>query len=430
MIPPIAPLFSNGLSIWKGAATNARSKAVSYRLPAGLLLAVAAACMAFAASNQARFLIDLPQGSQQVTQQPRLFMGDGYVPIRGLLDPLGATLEAFETGFRIQLGPERAWVQGGSRDVEGPRGAFQLTQPWRVVEGEPHIAVDDVESLFRRAFGTAVRVLDRGEPAVAPAPENGLLAVAPAQEPGPTLQPSPLQEDDPPDEGDTPPAPSFDDMPPRLQPAPEPPAPPEPFLVVVDPGHGGGDSGVIGENGLTEKEVTLSIALELRGLFENDDRIAIRLTREDDAELTTSQRGAMTQRHGGDLFLSIHTGAGLSPDMTGHALYFPRYETASPLGERGGTAERALQRQRVNRSEQWASFMSEALERETGDTVRRAAPLRCRVMRHLDAPSVMAEIGVLTNGGGETDLSSSSYLRRVAEALAESIRAYHDAVDG
>ena len=427
MNPPIAPFFSNALSILKGAATNPWSTAAHHRLVTALLVMAAVACTAFAAPNQARFLIDLPQGSQEVTQHPRFFMGEGYVPVGVLLDPLGATVEAFETGFRIQLGPEGVWVQGGSRDVEGPRGAFQLRQPWRVVEGEPHIALDDVEVLFRRAFGTAVTVLERGEPAVAPAPENGLLAVAPAQDPGPSLQPFPMPDDEPAEE-ETSPAPRFDEMEPRLQPVPDAPAPPEPFLVVVDPGHGGGDAGVVGDNGLAEKEVTLAIALELRGIFENDGRIAIRLTREDDAELSTSQRGAMTQRYGGDLFLSIHTGAGLTPDMTGHALYFPRYETVPPVGERGGTAERALARQRVNQSEQWASFMSEALERETGDTVRRAAPLRCRVMRHLDAPSVMAEIGVLTDGASETDLSTGSYLRRVAEALAESIRAYQEAV--
>ncbi|MFP4192228.1 MAG: N-acetylmuramoyl-L-alanine amidase [Candidatus Hydrogenedentota bacterium] len=230
------------------------------------------------------------------------------------------------------------------------------------------------------------------------------------------------------EEEGTSPVPRFDEMEPRLQPVPDAPASPEPFLVVVDPGHGGGDAGAVGTEGLSEKEVTLAIALELRGIFENNDRIAVQLTREDDTELTTSQRGAMTQRYGGDLFLTIHTGAGLAPDMTGHVLYFPGYENTPPLGERGGTAERALARQRVNQSEQWAALMSEALERETGDTVRGAAPLRCRVMRHLDAPSVMAEIGVLTDSAGEGDLSTGSYLRRVAEGLAESIRAYHETV--
>ncbi|MFO7774231.1 MAG: N-acetylmuramoyl-L-alanine amidase [Candidatus Hydrogenedentota bacterium] len=386
------------------------------------------ACMAFAAPTPARFRVDLPQGSQEVTSQPRVLMGEGYVPIRPLLAPLGATLDAYEAGFRIQLGPARTWVQGGNRHVEGTRGWFQLGQPWRVVEGELHMAVDDVEVLFRRAFGTAVRVLDQGAPAVARTAENEGVAVAPAQDPGPSLQPFPMPDDNRSEEEETSPAPRFDEMEPRLQPVPDEPAAPDPFLVVVDPGHGGGDSGVVGDNGLPEKEVTLAIALELHSLFENNDRIAIGLTREDDTELTTSQRGAMMQRYGGDLFLSIHTGAGLASDMTGHVLYFPRYESTPPLGERGGTAERALARQRVNQSEQWAALMSEGLERETGDTVRRAAPLRCRVMRHLDAPSVMAEIGVLTDGGGERDLSTGSYLRRVAEGLAESIRAYHEAV--
>ena len=429
MIPPTAPFFSNALSICRGAATEAWRQAARPRLVQAVLL-MAAACVAFAASGQARFSIDLPQGSQEVARQPRFFMGEGYVPIRAFLDPLGATLESYETGFRIQLGPDRAWVQGGSREVEGPRGAFQLEQPWRVVEGEPYIAVDDVEPLFRRAFGTAVRVVDPGGAAIAPAGEDGLEAVAPAQDPGPALQPFQVRDDDAPaDEGELPPGSPFDDMAPRLQPVPDAPEPSRrPFLVVVDPGHGGGDSGVVGDDGIAEKDVTLAIALELRGILENDDRIAVQLTREDDTELSTSQRGAMTQRYGADLFLTIHAGAGLTPDMTGHALYFPRYETVPPVGERGGTAERALARQRVNQSEQWASFMSAALERETGGTVRRAAPLRCRVMRHLDAPSIMAEIGVLTTGGGETNLSSGSYLRRVAEALAESIRAYHDAV--
>ncbi len=74
--------------------------------------------------------------------------------------------------------------------------------------------------------------------------------------------------------------------------------------IVIDPGHGG-EPGAISESGVTEKEITLDVALRLRRLLENGP-FEVLLTRESDRRLSLDQRVAFANEHKADLFLSIH----------------------------------------------------------------------------------------------------------------------------
>lgn len=79
-------------------------------------------------------------------------------------------------------------------------------------------------------------------------------------------------------------------------------------IVYLDPGHGGGDSGAIG-NGIKEKDIALDIAKETKRKLEQYDNVEVRLTRDDDTLLSLSKRSDLANQGGADLFISIHLNA-------------------------------------------------------------------------------------------------------------------------
>ena len=87
-------------------------------------------------------------------------------------------------------------------------------------------------------------------------------------------------------------------------------------VIVIDPGHGGPDSGAVGSKGLVEKEVTLDIAQRLRRLLQKEQRLKIILTRTDDVLVPLEERTAIANRNAADLLVSIHTNA--SPKRSAH----------------------------------------------------------------------------------------------------------------
>ncbi len=88
------------------------------------------------------------------------------------------------------------------------------------------------------------------------------------------------------------------------------------FRVVVDPGHGGADTGVVSSSGDAEKDLTLSLAQELRALLEERLGARVVLTRNDDSAVPLEGRTAVANQHRADLFLSLHAHADGAPGQT------------------------------------------------------------------------------------------------------------------
>jgi N-acetylmuramoyl-L-alanine amidase len=80
--------------------------------------------------------------------------------------------------------------------------------------------------------------------------------------------------------------------------------------IFIDPGHGGKDTGAVG-NGLQEKDITLSIALEMQRILQNEyENVSVQLSRTSDTAVPLSQRAAKANRWGADVYLAIHVNAG------------------------------------------------------------------------------------------------------------------------
>jgi N-acetylmuramoyl-L-alanine amidase len=168
---------------------------------------------------------------------------------------------------------------------------------------------------------------------------------------------------------------------------------PQPLRIVIDPGHGGHDDGASGPHGLLEKDVVLDVALRMATQLKDKWGAEVVMTRSRDIFLTLEERAAFH----GDLFVSIHANSAHTTRAAGPETFF--YNLASQI---------------------FASELQTAMMRFTGISrgVKRAPFV---VLRDTSAPSVLAEIGFISNPEEEEKLSEPDYRERLAEALSRGL---------
>lgn len=233
-------------------------------------------------------------------------------------------------------------------------------------------------------------------------------------------------------------------------PPPTKPAPPRGIpLIVIDAGHGGVDPGAIGTGGSYEKNITLSMARELKKVLEATGRYRVVLTRSDDVFIPLRERIAITRRAGGDLFLSLHADSHANAATRGASVY-TLSETASDA-EAGALAQREnkvdliagvdlsnesevvtgilidlAQRETMNLSARFAGLLVDELARSTlllRNTHRFAG---FAVLKAPDVPSVLVEMGYLSNASDESLFNTKAYRRKLADAIRRAIDGYFE----
>ncbi|MFO7477187.1 MAG: N-acetylmuramoyl-L-alanine amidase [Methyloceanibacter sp.] len=231
--------------------------------------------------------------------------------------------------------------------------------------------------------------------------------------------------------------------------APERPVDAKP-VVVLDPGHGGVDPGASSATGITEKEVVLTFARTLKAKLEARGRYEVHLTRDDDIFLPLRERVAIAQKKGANLFLSIH--ADYFPDKTDKATGATVYTLSEEASDEEARALAAkenfsdalagvelpsdsdevlanilidlAQRETQNRSVVFARSIVGELAGKGALHTRRLRSAGFRVLKAPDIPSVLLELGFLSNREDEKRLTSEAWRNRTADAVAGSIDAY------
>jgi len=94
---------------------------------------------------------------------------------------------------------------------------------------------------------------------------------------------------------------------------------------LIDPAHGGGDTGVVSDK-LREKDLTLNLALLIRQEAQKKLGLQLQLTRSTDREMTTAERAKMAGTLKADCFISLHINAGFGKNSTGYEIYFPGFQ--------------------------------------------------------------------------------------------------------
>lgn len=221
-------------------------------------------------------------------------------------------------------------------------------------------------------------------------------------------------------------------------------------VIVIDAGHGGQDPGAIGRSGIFEKKITLRYARALQKALERTGRYRVYLTREDDVFIKLRDRVALAREFKGDMFISLHADSILTSDARGLSIY--------TLSEKASDKESAALAQRENKADLIAgvdfagqedddviSILIDLMQRETknkssdmaeifvgslkgkvrllGNTHRYAG---FAVLTAADIPSVLIELGFLSNRHDEANLQSEGYERTVITGLVRGIDRYFE----
>lgn len=223
--------------------------------------------------------------------------------------------------------------------------------------------------------------------------------------------------------------------------------------VAIDAGHGGVDPGTISGDGTYEKQVTLGVALELKRQLERTGRYNVIVTRQSDIFIPLGERVEIGRRGKADLFVSLHADAIANRDIRGSTVY-TLSETASDkeaaalaskenkadiiagvdLGKQSPEVTDILidlmQRETMNYSIEFATLLIPSLERSVQMRANSHRFAGFRVLKAPDVPSVLVEMGYLSNAEDTRYLKSEKGRREIAAAVAGAVDDYfqrHDA---
>jgi N-acetylmuramoyl-L-alanine amidase len=220
-----------------------------------------------------------------------------------------------------------------------------------------------------------------------------------------------------------------------------------PPLVMLDPGHGGKDPGAIGVSGTYEKQVALATALELKRQLEAGRRYRVELTRSRDVFIPLDDRVEWAQRHGAALFVSMHADALADHSVRGASVY-TLAQTASDaqtaaLARTENSADRFAGPQWKGASPEVSQILASLVRQETRvGSVRIARRLvGCLdqdlpmlpnpdrhagfvVLKAADIPSVLVEMGFMSNPSDEAALRQANHRRLVAQAMRRAVDAF------
>jgi N-acetylmuramoyl-L-alanine amidase len=207
-------------------------------------------------------------------------------------------------------------------------------------------------------------------------------------------------------------------------------------LIVIDPGHGGTDPGAIGVSGTMEKTVTLATAIELRRQLLASGRYRVALTRTGDRSVSLANRLAFAQGNDADLMIAIHADASPDRHARGASVYVRSGEKTTRLGTGVGSAGRIAEALSTPtpRAEPGSAWLQYSMIDELNDDVRMvAAPARTAhlyVLGSRDIPSVLLEMGFLSNRQDEALLKRPGHRNVLVEAMKDAIDDYFAGIRG
>jgi N-acetylmuramoyl-L-alanine amidase len=220
--------------------------------------------------------------------------------------------------------------------------------------------------------------------------------------------------------------------------------------IVIDPGHGGHDTGTIGPNGLEEKDLVLEVGRRLGKLLETRLGAEVVYTRKDDSFIPLETRTAIANQQRADLFISIHANSSHDPDARGVETYYLNFTSSADALEvaarENAVSEKSIYelqdlvkkialKEKIEESREFAADVEEALH---SGLASKSPAIRNRgvkkapfiVLIGANMPSILAEISFVSNPTDERHLETSEYRQRIAESLYRGIAKYVNGLSG
>jgi len=220
--------------------------------------------------------------------------------------------------------------------------------------------------------------------------------------------------------------------------------------IVIDPGHGGHDTGTIGPNGLEEKNLVLDVSRRLGALLQTRLGAEVIYTRQDDTFIPLETRTAIANQEGADLFVSVHANSSHDPDARGVETYYLNF-TSSPDALEVAARENAVSeesihelqdlvkkialKEKIDESQEFASDVQSSLHsglaaKNPGVRDRGVKKAPFIVLIGANMPSILAEISFVSNPGDERRLATPEYRQKIAESLYRGIAKYVSGLSG
>ena len=221
-------------------------------------------------------------------------------------------------------------------------------------------------------------------------------------------------------------------------------------IIVLDPGHGGKDSGAMGSRHSAEKNVVLAIALKLKNLIDRQPGMHAVLTRKGDYYVGLRQRLTIARQDNADIFISIHADAYINQHSNGASVFalsqtgatseaarwLAEKENYSELGgvnlsgldDQSGVIRTVLldlsQTATINASVQMGTQVLRHMDKITTLHNNAVEQARFVVLKSPDTPSVLIETGFITNPREEQNLTSPQYQTRLTQAIFDGLKRY------
>lgn len=446
------PIAVAGSDFSVGDAARALGFAVSRDTTTGVLTITGDGHQLVAGPGTSQVPVD--QRTVEIGKPMRSVRGVLYAPadfFEKVLFPLARATGTFDA-------TKRQWIVVESRGTpSGSEPAGPLSVDVAVVHVEPTTQVVLRESASARfeprliESGLQVRWIDRkvtapfaerrfDDPLVAAVRFEGDTATVVFREPGLTARAYPLTGPDRVvvEVGRAVEAPPVEPA------APPPPAVPA-LTIVVDPGHGGTETGAVGPGGLQEKDVTLQIARRVAAAIPRVVASRVVLTRDTDSAISLDDRTSLANHEKAGLFLSLHANSSRATGAHGSETYYLSLESSDRLASEAARRENQpvpgstplpgsatnpdldfilwdlAQSAHLNES----SRLAEAIQRElnvvskTENRGIKQAPFR--VLAGATMPAVLVEVGFISHPDEEKQLRSATFQENVASAIATAV---------
>ncbi|MFZ0958260.1 MAG: N-acetylmuramoyl-L-alanine amidase [Candidatus Sulfotelmatobacter sp.] len=220
--------------------------------------------------------------------------------------------------------------------------------------------------------------------------------------------------------------------------------------IVIDPGHGGHDTGTIGPDGLEEKDLVLEVGKRLGKMLETRLGAEVVYTRKDDTFVPLETRTAIANQERADLFISIHANSSRDPTARGVETYYLNF-TSSPEALEVAARENAVSeksiyelrdlvkkialKEKIEESREFAGDVQQSLH---SGLAAKSPAIRDRgvkkapfiVLIGANMPSILAEISFVSNPTDEHRLETAEYRQRIADSLYRGIANYVSGLSG
>jgi len=210
--------------------------------------------------------------------------------------------------------------------------------------------------------------------------------------------------------------------------------------VVIDPGHGGIESGAKGRFGNLEKDITLAISLKLKALIEKNMGFEVVLTRDRDVDVSLENRSAAANNRKAGLFISIHANGAVQKKAAGSETFFLSLNATDEetrrlayLENNGSDLQSHIdpssdddlmmilwdmaQNAYVKESSRLAEYVQSELDAMLGLRNRGIKQAPFKILRGVACPAVLVEAAFLSNPDEEQKLASEDYQTKIAEAV-------------